>query len=53
MSENRAYKLNAQRQPRSQPRTFNDYHYAGDRHPTCDELNNNLFDKPVEKDDKD
>ena len=52
MSENRAYKLNAQRQPGSKQGTFLYYYYDADGHLTCDELNSKLFDKLVEMDDK-
>ena len=52
MSENRAYKLNAQRQPGSKRGTFMYYYYDADGHLTCDELNSKLFDKLVEMDDK-
>ena len=52
MSENRAYKLNAQRQPGSKQGTFLYYYYNADGHLTCDELNSKLFDKLVEMDDK-
>ena len=52
MLENRAYKLNAQRQPGSKSGTFLYYYYDADGHLTCDELNSKLFDKLVEMDDK-
>lgn len=52
MPENRAYKLNAQRQPGSKRGTFMYYYYDADGHLTCDELNSKLFDKLVEMDDK-
>ena len=52
MSENRAYKLNAERQPGSKRGTFMYYYYDADGHLTCDELNCKLFDKLVEMDDK-
>ena len=52
MSENRAYKLNAQRQPGSKRGTFLYYYYDADGHLTSDELNRKLFDKLVEMDDK-
>ena len=50
MSENRAYKLNAQRQPGSKQGTFLYYYYDADGHLTCDELNRKLFDKLLEMD---
>ena len=52
MPENRAYKLNVQRQPGSKRGTFMYYYYDADGHHTCDELNKKLFDKLVEMDDK-
>lgn len=52
MPENRAYKLNAQKQPGSKNGTFMYYYYDADGHLTCDELNRKLFDKLVEMDDK-
>ena len=52
MPENKAYKLNAQRQPGSKQGTFIYYYYDADGHLTCDELNSKLFDKLVEMDDK-
>ena len=52
MPENRAYKLNAQRQPGSKQGTFLYYYYNADGHLTSDELNRKLFDKLVEMDDK-
>ncbi len=52
MPENRAYRLNAQRQPGSKRGTFMYYYYDADGHLTCNELNRKLFDKLVEMDDK-
>lgn len=52
MPENRAYKLNAQRQPGNKRGTFMYYYYDADGHLTCDELNSKLFDKLVEMDEK-
>ena len=52
MPENRAYKLNAQRQPGSKRGTFMYYYYDADGHLTCDELNRKLFDKLVKMDDE-
>ena len=52
MPENRAYKLNAQRQPGNKRETFLYYYYNADGHLTCDELNCKLFDKLMEMDDK-
>ena len=52
MSENKAYKLNEQRQPGSRSGTFLYYYYDADGHLTSDELNKKLFDKLVEMDDK-
>ena len=49
MPENRAYELNAQRQPGSKQGTFL-YYYDADGLLTCDELNSKLFDKLVEMD---
>lgn len=52
MPENRAYKLNAQRQPGSKQGTFLYYYYNADGQLTCDELNSKLFNKLLEMDDK-
>lgn len=50
MPENRAYKLNAQRQPGNKPETFMYYYYDADGHLICSELNSKLIDKLVEMD---
>ena len=50
MPKNRAYKLNAQRQPGNKRGTFLYYYYDADGLLTCDELNRKLFDKLVKMD---
>lgn len=52
MHDNRAYKLNAQKQPGSKKGTFIYYYYDADGHFTSAELNEKLFDKLVEMDEK-
>lgn len=52
MPENKAYKLNAQRQPGSKQGTFIYYYYDAEGRLTCDELNRKLFDKLVKMDDE-
>lgn len=47
MLENRAYKLNAQRQPGSKRGTFLYFYYDADGQLTCNELNSKLFNKLV------
>ena len=52
MPENRAYKLNAQRQPGRKRGTFMYYYYDAEGRLTCDELNRKLFNKLVKMDDE-
>lgn len=50
MAENRAYKLNAQKQPGSKRGTYIYYYYDSDGHLTSAELSTKLFTKMVKDD---
>ena len=52
MAENRAYKLNAQKQPGSKRGTYIYYYYDSEGHLTSAELSTKLFTKMVKMDRK-